>query len=890
MTARFADLPLPANQPETSEQARIQELERENFKLRRINKALMDRVERSMDFQGNAFSLFQTAIVLETKVRDRTQQLEETLRELEASNAELARAKETAETAQTRLKEAIESVNEGFALFDRNDRLVLCNKTYLGLWPAIADRIRPGISFTEIAALAAQQRSVISALVAPDRWVNERLAQHAEADGAHVHALSDGRWIQINERRTRDGGIVGIYTDITDVKEHDARERARELAEKSVLLQATLDNIPQGVCVYDKDLRLVAWNDSYVRLLDLPPDVVHDDATYGDFLRHNAGLGDRGFPAEATAWDPGDPHPLSFEQAWHNGLMLEVRRNPMPGGGFVTTYTDITERKRIEQALRDGEQRIRLITDAMPALIAYVDAGETYRFVNRRYGDLFKRPREQIIGTTMRDLLGPQAYEVRQPHVRAVMAGAETRFELEWPLPEGGKRYSQAAYIPHFAPDGEVVGFFSLIQDVTERRAAADALREANEGLERRVAERTAALTQVNRQLFQEIAERQQVEQALREAKTAAEQANLSKTKFLAAASHDLLQPLNAARLFVSALCDMDQEPASRVLVEKTDAALLSVEDLLEALLDISKLDAGVVQPQVDDFPLSALLTSMQQEYAPVASERGLKFSVVPSKAVVHSDIRLLRRILQNFVSNALRYTRRGRVLVGCRRVPEGLRIDVVDTGPGIPLDKQQEIFEEFRRLDTDRPAGRDRGMGLGLAIVQRAGRMLNHPIGVTSVVGKGSVFSVTVPLGKRPSPPVSPRPAATSVRSPLTGAKVLVIDNEHAILDGMGALLKGWGCQVEVASSGIEAMDALVRFQSPPDVIIADYHLEDGALGVDEIATVRRACARPVPGLVITANRTAEVHEKVQEHGLPVLTKPVKPAQLRALMTQLLA
>lgn len=745
-------LPDPANDPPSPEQERIAALERENWKLKRINKALMDRVERSMDYHGNAFSLFQTAIVLESRVRERTQQLQETLRELEASNSELARAKEAAETAQTRLAEAIESVNEGFALFDAEDRLVLCNKTYLSLWPAIADLIRPGISFGEIAKLAAARGSVLPDSAGPDRWVRERVAQHAGADGTHVHALSDGRWIQINERRTRDGGIVGIYTDITDVKERDAR---------------------------------------------------------------------------------------------------------------------------------DGQERIRLITDAMPALIAYVDADETYRFVNRRYGEMFRRPRHEIVGSTMRELLGAEAYAIRQPHIGTVMAGQETQFDLDY---EGrsGKRYSQATYVPHFAPDGTVLGFFSLIQDVTERRRAADALREANEGLERRVAERTVALKQ-------EIAERQQIEEKLREAKTAAEQANLSKTKFLAAASHDLLQPLNAARLFVSALTETENAPGARVLVEKTDAALLSVEDLLEALLDISKLDAGVVQPQPDDFPLALLLSSMQAEYAPVAKERGLDLRVLPCRAIVHTDMRLLRRILQNFVSNALRYTRTGRVLVGCRRVGDGVRIEVLDTGPGIPPDKLEAVFEEFRRLEGDRPNGRDRGMGLGLAIVQRAGRMLNHPIGLRSALGKGSAFTVTVPLGSRtvPGPPAQPR--VTQPASPLTGARILVIDNEQAILDGMGALLRGWGCQVQVAPSADGAMGVLPALGGWPDVIIADYHLEDGALGIDAIARIIDARGHDIPAMVITANRTADVHERVQGCGYALLTKPVKPAQLRALVTQLI-
>ena len=266
--------PAPLQPGLTAEQQRIAELEHENEKLRRINKVLMDRVERSMDFQGNAFSLFQTAIVLETKVRERTLELERTLHELEQSNRDLARAKELAETVQARLAEAIESVNEGFALFDGDDRLVMCNSKYLAFWPAFGEQIVPGITFTEIALQAVRTRAVQDIRDGGVSWLDQRLAEHRHPKGPYVHELADGRWMQVNERRTRDGGVVGVYTDITDLKRDETRRREQELAEKSVLLQATLDNIAQGVAVYDKDLKLVAWNDCFVRLLKLPAKVV----------------------------------------------------------------------------------------------------------------------------------------------------------------------------------------------------------------------------------------------------------------------------------------------------------------------------------------------------------------------------------------------------------------------------------------------------------------------------------------------------------------------------------------------------------------------------------------------------------------------------------------
>jgi two-component system, sensor histidine kinase len=872
---------IDADDPE-SLRRRVEALERENVKLKRINTVLMERVERSMDFQGGAFSLFQTAIVLERKVRERTLELEKTLQELESSHADLARAKEMAELMRERLSEAIESVNEGFALFDADDRLLLCNSKYLACWPELLGRISPGMRFREIAEMAALSRSVRAANPRPDLWLNNRMAQRAELNGPYIHRLSDGRWLQVTERRTRDGGIVGLYTDITDIKENETRRREEELAAKSALLQATLDNIAQGVSVYDHGEKLAAWNDRFVELLRLPQNVARADACFADLVVYNSALGDRGLPVAAlTAAD------AVVEQTVFGDTVLEIRRSAMPDGGFVLTFTDITERKKAEEALRDGERRIRLITDTVPALIAYVDAEQRYRFVNHAYEECFNLLRCDLEGRTMTEALGPDQYALRHPHILNALAGKQAHFEIQMPTENSRPRYAVATYVPHFGERREVLGFFALIHDITERRRVAEELRDAKESLERRVIERTAELTRLNGQLQQEITERAAAEDALKLAKAEADTANLSKTKFLAAASHDLLQPLNAARLFVSALMDMEQPGGQRSLVENLDGALTSVEDLLSALLDISRLDAGAVRPEVSDFPIKSLLSALSSEYTAVALDRSLRLKVMPCAAIVHSDPRLLRRIVQNFLSNALRYTQSGRVLLGCRRRRHGLVIEVWDTGPGIPADKLREVFEEFRRLDSPTPHGRDRGIGLGLAIVDRVARMLGHDIQVRSEYRRGSVFSVTVPYGSfapRAARPV--KQIGQRLTNRLDGLTVLVLDNEPAVIAGMRALLEGWSCSVMTAATGDEALAAIARRGGPPDLLIADYHLDDGALGIDEIVRIRKAVGRPVPAVLVTANRTPELVAEAKNLNLPVLNKPVKPAQLRALIS----
>jgi PAS domain S-box-containing protein len=751
----------------------------------------------------------------------------------------------------------------------------------------MSDAIVNGMPFEEIVHFAVRRKAVIEAYRDPDGWVERRLRQHADPQGPSVHALSDGRWIQVDERRTGDGGIVCVYTDITDLKRRETLQRETELAEKSNLLQATLDNIFESVAVYDRERVLVAWNNEFIRLFDLPGYVVRRGAHFADFTAY---VGRLGPPSDVLCrqLEPGTSAPLKFEVAWRGGRSLEVQRNPMPDGGFVLTFDDITQRKRIEDALRDGERRIRLITDAMPALISYVDADERYKFINEPYRRWLGQAEHEIIGRRMSEVLTREFYDRRESYVRRALSGENVTFEVEL-TPSGAPRpsYGLATFVPHVGDDRCILGFFTLMQDITERRRIDAALKEAKETLERRVEERTAALTLLNEKMQREIAERREIEGALQTAKSEAEQANLGKTKFLAAASHDLLQPLNAARLFVSALSDLDQEKRNRDLIDNVDEALGAVEDLLGALLDISKLDAGAVSPEIIDFRASSLLVPLTTEYTVLASERGLRLRSVPSSCVLRCDVRLLRRIIQNFLSNAIRYTPSGRVLLGCRRISAGLRIEVWDTGPGIPNEKLDEIFVEFRQLHNAH-ARQDRGIGLGLAIVKRIAKTLNIAVGVRSTAGRGSVFFVTVPYGD--APVALPRIAERNVvEQGLSQSVVLVIDNEHSILSGMNALLAGWDCRVFAAASGDEAVGMLPSLPASPDLVIADYHLDDGELGVAAIDHVSRACGRALPGIIITANRAKEVQAVAKQHGYRLLNKPVKPAQLRSLMNQML-
>ncbi|MGF7163095.1 Na+/proline symporter/signal transduction histidine kinase/ActR/RegA family two-component response regulator [Rhodoligotrophos appendicifer] len=414
-------------------------------------------------------------------------------------------------------------------------------------------------------------------------------------------------------------------------------------------------------------------------------------------------------------------------------------------------------------------------------------------------------------------------------------------------------------------PDGGIVVTFA---DITEREKASEALQKANESLERRVQERTVELLALNSEYGR--------------AKAEAEAANLGKTRFIAAASHDILQPLNAARLYTSSLVERNRRTVDKQLIRNIDASLEAVEEILSALLDISRLDAGAMKPDLTSFQLDELFKALEVEFGPVATEKGLKLTFVATSLTVQSDRRLLRRALQNLVSNGIKYTQSGGLVVGCRQHGGGVAIEVHDSGPGIPDSKLKVIFQEFQRLDST--AGDVPGLGLGLSIVERIVNVLGHSLDVRSKIGRGSVFAIHLPTTGRAS-------QAPKVRLPriptahLNGISVLCIDNEAAILEGMESLLSAWGCQVMIAKDAEEAM-AWIREDIRVDIILADYHLQQDT-GLALIERLRRKAQQKLPAVLITADRSRILQSRATDLDVGYLTKPLRPASLRALIAQ---
>lgn len=583
----------------------------------------------------------------------------------------------------------------------------------------------------------------------PERVADRALVQKVERELSAALGATSARLVLTTTLR-------GTGMDVDEVMAM-LDETSQERRFNQDLLHTTMENVGQGVSVVDGELRLVAWNRRYIELFDYPEERVYVGCPVEELIRFNAERGEWGeLDAEAQVQKrlqylrAGSPY--RYQRARGNGRVLEMRGQPLPGGGFVTTYSDITEFKRTEAALR-----------------------------------------------------------------------------------------------------------------------------EATQTLEQRVAERTDALKAA-------LAAQQAAQQA-------AEAANQSKTRFIAAASHDLLQPLHAARLFMSALQEQGNLGArERRLADQAEAGLRATEELLDGLLDISRLDSGVLQAQLQPVALGPLLRALEAQFAPIAAARGLKLRVRSSVAWVHSDPRLLRRILQNLLANAVRYTQRGGVLLGVRRRSGGEQLEllVADTGPGIVAAHRQLIFEEFRRLERPSDEGHQ-GLGLGLAIVHRLARLLGHPLKLSSEPGRGSIFSVLAPscaAAVADAVPAEPE-LQSHTRPPQPAARtrplhLLCIDNETTILDGMRELLVGWGLQGDLVATPEAARAAFA--QRRPDLVLADYRLDSAATGLD---LLRELCSEGLPGVLITADSTPELELATRTAGHVLLRKPVRPAALRAVLAQ---
>jgi signal transduction histidine kinase len=470
----------------------------------------------------------------------------------------------------------------------------------------------------------------------------------------------------------------------------------------------------------------------------------------------------------------------------------------------------------------------------------------------------------------------------RKGTTRAAARGAGTAAERERLL----RRQLALARADNRALRKSVAALMDRVERAVDDQGSAFSWFQAAANLEETVRQRTEQYEELNRRLTRELESRREIELALKQAKQQADLANAGKTRFLAAASHDLRQPLNSALLFLESMDDATLGEADRALLQKAKVALASLNNLLGTLLDVARLDSGAIEPRHADFPIAEVLDRIVPEFEGVARAAGLSLEFVPSRVQVRTDRYLLETVLRNFVSNAIRYTPRGRVLVGCRRRREGLLVCVHDTGVGIGRQHLDKIFEAYFQVPGDVRA-RDAGIGLGLSIVDRIARLLSLERLVRSEVGRGSMFAVLVPYGRAPARgrARAQREAPPPRRRPLT---VVVIDDNQDVLGGMRAILERWGHRPVTATNATDAVVQLITADVPPDLIISDYHLGGGAKGDTAIEEVRREFDRPPPAAVMTSDPSPELRDRLVARGLNVLQKPLNLAKLRATLDRL--
>jgi len=716
-------------------------LARQNEKLLTIADVLVKRVEQVTDDEGASYAHFQRAVMLEDQVRTRTRELERALDLLNASNNQLAEANRAAEDARATLAGAIETIQEGFALFDADDQLLLFNSRFGMFMPDIRAALAPRLTFSDYIEQVSLSPSLdMPQGETPESWRATRHRRHQDKHVVFNVSITGDRWVQVSEHRTPDGQTVIMQTDITDIMRLERRERSRILDNQARLIGNTLEHLDHGVTVFDGNGHLVSWNRIVSDLLSIPVSNLRLGTDFSTLLNKAQDIdSDTMTIDQVVSWvNSQNRPPMAFEMTRGKSVVLHVTVQEMPDRGFVAAFSDITA-----------------------------------------------------------------------------------------------------------------------------ERENARTLLEAKEGLERRVQERTLEL-----------------EDALADA----ERANASKSRFVAAASHDLLQPLSAAKLFVASAAEDTQDPNRKTTLQKALGALNSVDHIIDALLDISKLESGAAAVEIEPVQVRPLLEQLSSEFTPLASQKGLDLRMYICDAVIETDASYIRRILQNLIGNAVRYTQSGRVVVGARRRGRQVRFEIWDTGPGIPNSDLEDIFKEFHRLNAR--ASASEGMGLGLAIVERACGLLRHPLSVASTPERGSVFSVSVPLARGRSPGSVPKPHATPVSTGLAGTLVLLVENDDELRRALTLTMERWGVAVIEASSGKEAQDLLNELAICPDVLLIDYQLSDGETGLDVRDMLDPLCSA-VPARIITADRSLATIEACRARGIQIMHKPIDPVGLASFLTE---
>lgn len=841
----------PKQETYIDEQAEIAALKAKNEKLQKINDALIFRIEEGHN-NNAAYASFESAVHLALQVNLKTHELNQALADLQALNQQLSKANQAANLFRQRFVDAIESISEAFVLLNDQGDIVYQNNHFKRLWKNTELSSLVGTNYYELKALGKLKGIILS--VTPNSDKNNA-----------VYHLNNNRWYQLNEKRIQDGGMVLLFTDITHIKLAETQRYEQAIAQQNKILQNLIDNLSQGVLLLNKNETPEVWNAKFEHFCELSHEHIQSVSQLNEFNNIT----------EVFLYPSRE---MNFHiQELTNGNVIEVRRHYISDGKSIITISDITEQHHYEQSLRESENWIRTITDNVPAMIAYVNKQKQFMFTNKVYNQWYGETGQELVGQDLETSNLFDDWERISIFVNRALDGEMVSFESKETSVTGQQSYLQKSYVPNVNNNGSIDGFFVLINDITERIKAAQVLQSANFELEERVQIRTQALEN-------EVESRKQAQERLSEAIISAKEATESKSKFLAAVSHDLIQPLNAAQLFAASLSG-DFKTSEKPLLNSIKSSLNDLENLIVTLVDISKLDAGLIKPDIQVFPLNFLLSNISTDYEKISYVHDVEFTFVPTQLYVRSDSLLLARILRNYLSNAIRYAKGKKVTLGCRRRGDKVEIQVLDTGVGIAQEDLKEIFKEFKRLKGTVQA--QQSLGLGLAIVDKMSKVLKHDINVTSKLGQGSCFSVSLPIVSSSAYYQHSAPEASQPQS-LSGARIWVIDNDPNICDAMDVLLSSWGCEVEVATS-LAVLEDSINIEENCDLLIVDYHLDNDQTGimVSQEITIKRKSS--IPTIMISANYSQSLQEECKENGIILLNKPVKPLKLRMTMQQCL-
>ncbi len=748
-------------------------------------------------------------------------------------------AERAQEESETKFRDLVEGSLEGIFVSDAQMRILFVNPEGARIFGY--DAADEMLALENMAPVIAKHE-----LVRMREWRRKLFAgQTVESEQEYQGLRKDGTpvWLHIQSRVVEWDGQPAIQSTLLDITER--KRSADERARIEARVRAIFDHAPVSITLKDREGRYVLAN---------------------KWIEERSGIGFEHLRGRTIAEVLGSTEASEFhatdQKVVHSGK-VNVREEVFPfddqkrlirttrfpvrdqDGEVVGTGAfseELTGQRQVETALRESEARLKAIIDNAPFSIIFKDREGRYVSMNRQA--------EAWLGATISELSG------KMPDAAHVLDGGERdRYWDKQVLSErrivsyeanrevdGKVKTLWNTKFPILGEDGETEGLGAIASDITDRK---------------------------------------QYENLLRRQRHEAERSSDAKTRFLATASHDLRQPLHSMELMLEILARQIHDPKQQDLVADISQAAAIAGGLLNPLLDYSRLEAGMVEPEIEEFPVSSLLRDMEAGFRSQAQDAGLEMRVVPSNAVIKSDPVLLSRIVGNFLSNAIRYTEAGRVLLGCRRCGDILRVEVWDTGPGIDEEHLTSIFEEFNQIETTR-RDRDRGLGLGLAIVKAQANLLRHEISVHSRPDRGSAFRIEVPLVR--SEPAARQAPVTRVAEPATleGLRMMILEDNEAILRATKALLERWGCEVATAANREEAIRTAAEDSGQFDLIIADYHLDDGNNGVDAVVQMRSIMEYEVPAIIVTADISNDSLQHATDNHLPLLQKPFRPATLR--------